>query len=636
MTEIQTLSHKYIIITINFKKKIYTLYISVLTKNNHEKFYVNLKKFLKGHSPDRLTRTAKIKEKIATLNNTNFQSYYSNNSSCWASFELLTQMNDYMIEDKHISLYSKDFIRYLQRNIKKIYYNHINISKDNILFIDNNRIRVSKEHFIYINDILSLFKTKIAYFKKIDENREYMLKNPDQYISGTRITDELGFRITLAHPKLCLKIVDWIIKKDTKKKKTHSCMKHIKDFIQYHLDNFEIEQNNAPVPIQEILENDDKLGYLPCPDEVVISEINESETSGDSKNDDKLGDLPYPDEVVISENDDKLVKSKSLVLNEVSILTRETDGYINATQLCKAGGKLFGNYRKTKETKEFLEELSSNIHIRTMDLIKSNVGGSHSGTWVHRKVAYHIAQWISPKFSVQVSNWLDDLKENNDKLLKENNKLKQQYTLVDKSDKILCLNGVNILARKSDGYINLNQLCKAAGKDFKEWKRNKKSKAFLEAFEASVGIPSNELVKYKSGSNEERANWGHPQVAINVAQWISPKFDVQVSKWVFELMTTGKVELGKEKSQKELENVWKDMINPLKSLDMYDEKDVVYLFKFEPNGELMDKEVDDNKMYIKYGKSEGFKNRSKDHNYNKDFPENSYVKVIDMPNSTLR
>jgi predicted GIY-YIG superfamily endonuclease len=85
------------------------------------------------------------------------------------------------------------------------------------------------------------------------------------------------------------------------------------------------------------------------------------------------------------------------------------DGYINATHLCKAGGKLFGHYKDSKQTQDYLQALSHNIGIPILDLLDSKVGGSHSGTYVHRKVAYHLAQWISPHFAVQVSNILDEL-----------------------------------------------------------------------------------------------------------------------------------------------------------------------------------------------------------------------------------
>jgi hypothetical protein len=52
------------------------------------------------------------------------------------------------------------------------------------------------------------------------------------------------------------------------------------------------------------------------------------------------------------------------------------------------------------------------------------------------------------------------------------------------------------------------------------------------------------LIKYEIASKTDQANWGHPQVAINVAQWISTEFDVRVSKWVSQLMVTVSVTLG--------------------------------------------------------------------------------------------
>ena len=98
-----------------------------------------------------------------------------------------------------------------------------------------------------------------------------------------------------------------------------------------------------------------------------------------------------------------------LLNNEILDISIRKDGYINATQLCKAGNKLFGHYQKSKQTQDYLQALSSIIGIPILDLLDSKVGGSHSGTYVHRKVAYHLAQWISPHFAVQVSNVLDEL-----------------------------------------------------------------------------------------------------------------------------------------------------------------------------------------------------------------------------------
>jgi hypothetical protein len=171
-------------------------------------------------------------------------------------------------------------------------------------------------------------------------------------------------------------------------------------------------------------------------------------------------------------------------------------------------------------------------------------------------------------------------------------------------NKTLVLNDITIIARREDGYINATEICKAGGKEFSNWLKNKNSEAFLQILSSSLLIRRDELIKYESGSNDKRGTWTHPQVAINIAQWISPQFDVQVSKWVFELTVTGRVELGNEKTNSELEFVYQDKINNLnKELELktnklknyettifnrnvdycpieYYGKDIVYFLKF--------------------------------------------------------
>jgi hypothetical protein len=49
----------------------------------------------------------------------------------------------------------------------------------------------------------------------------------------------------------------------------------------------------------------------------------------------------------------------------------------------------------------------------------------------------------------------------------------------EQKDRIL-LGGIEVISRVEDGYINATQLCKAGGKDFKQWHRNDKTKEFLE------------------------------------------------------------------------------------------------------------------------------------------------------------
>ena len=113
--------------------------------------------------------------------------------------------------------------------------------------------------------------------------------------------------------------------------------------------------------------------------------------------------------------------------------------------------------------------------------------------------------------------------------------------------------GYTIEHREEDGYINVTNLCKAGGKQFKNWKKTQKTKAFLQVLSSTVLIGTVELVKQNSGGNGERHTWVHPQVAINIAQWISPQFDVKVSGWVYEIMMTGKVDITNTTSFKKLQ-----------------------------------------------------------------------------------
>lgn len=93
--------------------------------------------------------------------------------------------------------------------------------------------------------------------------------------------------------------------------------------------------------------------------------------------------------------------------NEV-VTQRVTDGYFNATAMCKAAGKRINNYTRLPTTSDFIKELSSVTRIRATDLVQTVQGGPPhlQGTWVHPQVAINLAQWLSPKFAVLVSKWV--------------------------------------------------------------------------------------------------------------------------------------------------------------------------------------------------------------------------------------
>jgi KilA-N domain len=94
--------------------------------------------------------------------------------------------------------------------------------------------------------------------------------------------------------------------------------------------------------------------------------------------------------------------------------------------------------------------------------------------------------------------------------------------------------------RASDGYINATAMCKAAGKQFNDYTRTGPTKSFVQEMANETGIPVSELIQtLKGGDISRQGSWVHPDVAINLAQWLSPKFAVLVSKWVREWLSGG-------------------------------------------------------------------------------------------------
>ena len=115
--------------------------------------------------------------------------------------------------------------------------------------------------------------------------------------------------------------------------------------------------------------------------------------------------------IVIEEVKEDIVYS-NITLNNVVITSRPLDHYVNATQLCQAGGKKFSHWFSLETTKELINELSSDAGIPASLLVETVRGQSSKftqGSWIHPDLSIQLAQWISPKFSIQVSKWMREL-----------------------------------------------------------------------------------------------------------------------------------------------------------------------------------------------------------------------------------
>lgn len=92
--------------------------------------------------------------------------------------------------------------------------------------------------------------------------------------------------------------------------------------------------------------------------------------------------------------------------------------------------------------------------------------------------------------------------------------------------------------------INATALCHAGKKKFHDYIRLKTTQEYLQTLESVEGIPSTDIIHIvQGGPSEKQGSYVHKLVAIDLARWISPRFAVQITKWIDELMMTGKVEL---------------------------------------------------------------------------------------------
>jgi hypothetical protein len=145
---------------------------------------------------------------------------------------------------------------------------------------------------------------------------------------------------------------------------------------------------------------------------------------------------------------------------------------------------------------------------------------------------------------------------------------------------------------REDGYVNAKLLCKAGKKEFKHWNSNKQNKDLIQALKSDVGIPASQLIDVKKGntSKYKQGSWIHPDLAIQLAQWISPHFAIQVSKWTRELLLFGKVELGKEKTTKQLDNKLQEQIQILQ-LQLENKEEEIEQERTEKEQERTEKET---------------------------------------------
>lgn len=91
----------------------------------------------------------------------------------------------------------------------------------------------------------------------------------------------------------------------------------------------------------------------------------------------------------------------------LEIRQRLSDDYWDATAMCRVAEKRFNDWATSEPAKRYLEHVSCTTGIPVVQLVASkalrpDLGG---GTWVHEKVAMHLAHWVSDELADRFGTW---------------------------------------------------------------------------------------------------------------------------------------------------------------------------------------------------------------------------------------
>lgn len=106
------------------------------------------------------------------------------------------------------------------------------------------------------------------------------------------------------------------------------------------------------------------------------------------------------------------IKTIERKIEGIAVYQRETDGYVNATQICKAHLEITGerkdtsNWLQTNMAQSAIEKLSLVTGIPVTELIEVKQGGKYQGTWIHPRLAVRFTMWVNDDFSLFVEDWI--------------------------------------------------------------------------------------------------------------------------------------------------------------------------------------------------------------------------------------
>ena len=99
--------------------------------------------------------------------------------------------------------------------------------------------------------------------------------------------------------------------------------------------------------------------------------------------------------------------------NEIEVIfSIDETVYLNATKVAKQFKKDVREWKRSKQTIEYIDALADVENLHSDILIKTFFGGNDKkaqGTWIHKKLIISFARWLSPNFAVWCDLQIEDI-----------------------------------------------------------------------------------------------------------------------------------------------------------------------------------------------------------------------------------
>ena len=223
-------------------------------------------------------------------------------------------------------------------------------------------------------------------------------------------------KINIIEPVLNIIEQELNIIEEVDKKKEIKCNDCDKTFVKRyglnrHIKKCKIRNNilkQLKIENEKLKEDNTKINLINNEDNVIEYALNNrliNIITDKNKTIEKLKDKVN----VFEKNDDVIINKKQneLILNNMIIVSRITDNYIDAIKLCQAGNKNFNDWISLESTKELINILENDTGIPASKLV--DVDNENNSAWIHPNMVIELAHWISVYFLLQVSRWIKTL-----------------------------------------------------------------------------------------------------------------------------------------------------------------------------------------------------------------------------------